>query len=353
MAEDEMVSGEGWISDDSSFYGDQNEQGRQLSFCGNFNIESFWRTHHKDLNTVTMAAGARRRAKVTSTGKASISNKAAPNAGSATSSKLFNMSTIDRIAIEQERLARSGKRKRGASPEPAPTLELFNPLQGRPDAWQLGESVDVFIKRLPPYTTSIFTCPWIWAENPHPNPRDKSAMPRVEDFTSRGTHLLAQSLESRRQIQAKGSHGLRSMVTKLLNQESKALQQRIVDVAMDTHVISGKWMLFPNSTDVTRVWRQVVTGVIDNRLGTTCKVATDDGKDERLICVYTKDFQDADDVLRVLYELNTMGLLNSGKSIYYKPDAYTYLELKGETAAEYGLKASMYNSRSMMAAGRL
>jgi hypothetical protein len=41
-------------------------------------------------------------------------------------------------------------------------------------------------------------------------------------------------------------------------------------------------MLFPTTIDVTRVWRQVVASVIDNRLGTTCKVATDDGRDERL-----------------------------------------------------------------------
>lgn len=47
-------------------------------------------------------------------------------------------------------------------------------------------------------------------------------------------------------------------------------------------------MLFPKSTDVSRIWRHVVQGVIDNRLGPTAKVATDDGGYERLICVYTK-----------------------------------------------------------------
>jgi hypothetical protein len=69
------------------------------------------------------------------------------------------------------------------------------------------------------------------------------------------------------------------------------------------------------------------------------------------VCVYTKDFQDANDVRRVLDELETMGLVNAGKVIYYKPDAYTYLDLKRDTAAQYGLQASLYNSRSMMAAG--
>jgi hypothetical protein len=41
-------------------------------------------------------------------------------------------------------------------------------------------------------------------------------------------------------------------------------------------------MLFPKSVEVARIWKQVVANAIDNRLGCTCKVATDDGKDERL-----------------------------------------------------------------------
>jgi hypothetical protein len=69
--------------------------------------------------------------------------------------------------------------------------------------------------------------------------------------------------------------------------------------------------------------------------------------------VYLQDFRDEDDVLRVLQELDTMGLLSSGRSIYYKSDAFTYLELNKETAEEYGLRASLYSSSKMMAASRL
>lgn len=108
-------------------------------------------------------------------------------------------------------------------------------------------------------------------------------------------------------------------------------------------------MLFPKSVDVTQVWKQIVVGVIENRLGSGCKVATDDGKEERLICVYTRNFQDTQDVVRILQELETIGLLSAGRLIYYKPDAYTYLDVRRENAAEYGLKAILYNSRSMLA----
>lgn len=127
-------------------------------------------------------------------------------------------------------------------------------------------------------------------------------------------------------------------------------------------------MLFPKSVDVTQVWKQIVVGVIENRLGSGCKVATDDGKEERLskcgsspkeirftrakhiaVCVYTRNFQDTQDVVRILQELETIGLLSAGRLIYYKPDAYTYLDVRRENAAEYGLKAILYNSRSMLA----
>ena len=98
-------------------------------------------------------------------------------------------------------------------------------------------------------------------------------------------------------------------------------------------------MLFPKSGDVTRVWKLIVEGIINDRLGPIAKVAPDDGKDERLICIYTKvktlsfhstgylnrlqDFRDEEDVLRVLQELDSIGLLKSGRSIYYKSDVYT------------------------------
>jgi hypothetical protein len=58
-------------------------------------------------------------------------------------------------------------------------------------------------------------------------------------------------------------------------------------------------------------------------------------------------------VLRVLQELETMSLLPSGRSIYYKSDAYTYLDLYKQTAAEYGLQASLYTSFKMMATAKV
>lgn len=70
------------------------------------------------------------------------------------------------------------------------------------------------------------------------------------------------------------------------------------------------------------------------------------------VCVYTKDFRDEDDVLRVLKELEDLDILQPGRSIYYKSDAFTYLDLYSATASRYGLQASLYNSYKMLAAAR-
>ena len=162
---------------------------------------------------------------------------ATPSLVPTSASTSFHVSGLDRKAMEQERLARLGKRKREASP---PGFELFNFREGCTDAWQLGEPVDDFVRRLPPATTSVSTCPWIWVENPHRRPCDKPATPQVEQFTSGGLDLLEASLKTRRIIEAQGSQGSKSAVIKALNQEGKDLQQRIANLATKHHVVSGK-----------------------------------------------------------------------------------------------------------------
>lgn len=45
--------------------------------------------------------------------------------------------------------------------ETTPSIKLYNPYEGRRDAWQLSETVDEFLKRLRPATTrSSHDIPW-------------------------------------------------------------------------------------------------------------------------------------------------------------------------------------------------
>ena len=112
-------------------------------------------------------------------------------------------------------------------------------------------------------------------------------------------------------------------------------------------------MLFPKVDDVPRYWYKVAEGTADNRLGIGAKISTglDDDRKERLICIYTKDFSDMDDVRRVLQALVDMDLVSGdGRGIYYKCDAYTYLEIN--SGNEYGLAASLYSSKEMTKVAR-
>ncbi|KAF1963437.1 DUF1917-domain-containing protein [Byssothecium circinans] len=239
----------------------------------------------------------------------------------------------------------------------APTTALFNPGEGRMDSWQLGESADEFVKRLPPLTASGQVYDWIWVYNPYARSNGKTRSPVLTaEYEVRGRQLLAESLQKRKDIQAKdpGKAKGKGTTTQQLNDEAKLLQQRITDLAVETNVLSGKWMLFPGLDDVSRIWRLIVDAVINNRLGSSAKVAPDNGEDgERLICVYTKDFRDKEDILRVLQELVSMGVVGSGRPIHYKSDSYTLIGVYRQTADDYGLRASLHSSHKMLSEAKL
>lgn len=105
-------------------------------------------------------------------------------------------------------------------------------------------------------------------------------------------------------------------------------------------------MLFPSQASAEKIWREVVHAVVNNKLGTACKIATDG--DTRLICCYTKNFADLDDVRRVVQALADLGLTpaDSSRSLYYKCDAFTHLDIG--SGNEYGIAASLYSSKDIL-----
>jgi hypothetical protein len=105
-------------------------------------------------------------------------------------------------------------------------------------------------------------------------------------------------------------------------------------------------MLFPTEQAAQKVWLQVVEAVVANKLGTSAKIASDGPT--RLICIYTKDFSDVNDVKRVLEAMEAFGLVSkdAARPIYYKCDAFTYLDIG--SGNEYGIPASLYNSKDIL-----
>lgn len=161
--------------------GDEEEQERLVSICEDFKPDVVWLNHSKDLNVVL--------------------------------SKIRTM----------------------------PPPDLHNIYQGQVDAWQLHETVDDFIQRLPPRSTSVALCPWIWVANPFPDGRDRSGRPMVQDeLIPRGRALLQQSLQERNNIRNRNPQEFKGTVTRFLNQESDSLKQRLTRLAEETNVLSGK-----------------------------------------------------------------------------------------------------------------
>jgi Domain of unknown function (DUF1917) len=88
---------------------------------------------------------------------------------------------------------------------------------------------------------------------------------------------------------------------------------------------SGKWLIWLSAANINRYWKIIKEAVEQGRLGDEAKVSTaaspyvKQGK-PYVICVYTYDYQDRDDVMRIRQVLRDLGLK---KPIPYKRDEDT------------------------------
>ncbi|KAH0493287.1 hypothetical protein TgHK011_008199 [Trichoderma gracile] len=240
---------------------------------------------------------------------------------------------------------------------------LHNPYAGIPYAWQLTETVDDFLARLPPATTDRTPeVPWIYICNPW--------IPRVHKREGQGqfskgnedeapeeegseTAIVAQGGLERLHLVSKFIEGMQrsgqapSVVEKEIRNERKQATSDILKLAHLVKVRTGKWMLFCPTTEVNEVWEIVAKATANNELGIAAKVAPrsplEDFRKDRLLCVYTADFTDKADVGRVLQKLRELKLVEArGRPIYYKPDAFTYIGIS--SGNPWGLRASIYSS---------
>jgi hypothetical protein len=236
-----------------------------------------------------------------------------------------------------------------------------NYYEGLPTAKQLSEPIAEFLDRLPPSTTPVSQGPWIWIANPYPPINARPDSGDIGGFKQAGFNLLQDYLTRKEEVEKKNVGKAPSTITRMLRPERLKLEPAIVTLAREKHVMNGKWMLFPTPSEVDRVWRTVAQATWEGKLGTSAKVATNaEGQEpperaaQRLICIYTHDFSDEDDVKRVLLSMRQLGLLGDGgdqhpdaaRAVYYKCDAYTLLDIG--SGNEFKLKASMYNSRDLL-----
>ena len=91
---------------------------------------------------------------------------------------------------------------------------------------------------------------------------------------------------------------------------------------------SGKWLIFAPTEKVDEIWMKIKNAVEDGFLGNRAKVAPVNnsrpdqftGKQRQVICVYTYDWTDKKDVMRVREQLKKLGIT---QVISYKTDSDT------------------------------
>lgn len=104
-------------------------------------------------------------------------------------------------------------------------------------------------------------------------------------------------------------------------------------LAKTHNVLTGKWLLFALPEDVDRIWGLVAKDTAEGKLGCAAKVATDEGQGERVprvICVYTRDFLDVEDVRRVGWGLKDLGLVGV-RGVWYKCGTLNFLTFNSWT----------------------
>ncbi|OLN94284.1 UPF0696 protein [Colletotrichum chlorophyti] len=254
--------------------------------------------------------------------------------------------------------------------------KLHNPYARVPYAWQLTETIDEFLTRLPPKTTKgDDDLPWIFICNPYIQRKDRAA---AQNQLSRGnedeapeeedSHLdtLIEGGTERLQILGDFMEGIKktrkaqAVQTREVNQEKRNAVQDILRLANACKIRSGKAskhhisFLLQAPKEVNEVWRIIAKATANNELGIAAKVARwnperdPTGREDRIVCVYTADFSDTGDVARVLRRLRELRVVEAkGRPIYYKPDAFTYIGIA--YGNPWDIKASIYSSMDTLA----
>ena len=165
---------------------------------------------------------------------------------------------------------------------------------------------------------------WLWVR-PNPNPNTQEHAPNTQHTQQVVDKLLTRYNEGAghegHESVAKGALGSRelyNLATELVQSPDHWRASR-----------SGKWLLMNiPKRDVDRLWGIVQKGVHDELLGPVAKVGPLSSGEFFMICVYTQDFTDKDDIHRVLRQLVELQLLRDNKAITYKADVITELAIR-------------------------
>ncbi|KXS95513.1 hypothetical protein AC578_4624 [Pseudocercospora eumusae] len=331
MADDGLVDGDGWISDESDFYGDEKVRCQVERKCGRGT---------KRLYEAIIAQPSPKKVKTFLS-----SPKKAP-------SGVESRPSPDQPVHVKAEPDQDVVRPHSFALQKSPDLVDIDRFKGHPCAWQRSETIDAFLKRLPvgdPNTSTLDG--WLWVgspKQPYAHVNNPNRKYDLIAFVERAEVLLDRYLTQQTAVEDEMSGKAQAAITRRMTPHRDQLECDLLSLAVELGVTSGKWMLFPEAADLPRYWRLVATATSQGKLGPTAKSAVFDPQNpETVICIYTYDFTDSEDVRRVLEELVEIGVCSTeGRRIYYKCDAYTHLGIKSQNV--YKIRASLYSSLDML-----
>jgi Basophilic leukemia-expressed protein Bles03 len=136
----------------------------------------------------------------------------------------------------------------------AKAITHYNPYEGMFSARQLGESVDDFLERLPPSTTTVTEIiPWIYIANPYRKAPKRDELDQKESdeappdeesdwakFVVLGGNLLEELTMIRNSIEKEKVGKAKAAITKAINIEKNKIIKKLLDTAVELHCTSGK-----------------------------------------------------------------------------------------------------------------
>jgi len=112
-----------------------------------------------------------------------------------------------------------------------------------------------------------------------------------------------------------------------------ASEEGLDRLARESGMIEGKWLVYCSPDKVNDVWRIVASSMIRGELGFCIKVSTARKvASDHVVCVYTKNFIDLEDIMRVRKKLRELGFTNR---LFYKPDIYTRLNIYSNSFSDF------------------
>jgi len=135
--------------------------------------------------------------------------------------------------------------------------------------------------------------------------------------------------------------------------EGEKTMETVNMIAGKHKVTGGKWMCHVSREMVDRYWSKLAIAMISGGLGPSVyciKVSPaveDGGRNEHVICVYTPDYRDTVQVMRVENLMRSAGVVND---LLYKPDIFSTLGIY--RANKWGFKASIFGSKVVLLEGR-